>query len=58
MFMRDRFVILVGCVIAAVCLNVAAVETPSNFVDEPAKQVPVIYDVYVVVAGGGILSGR
>jgi len=51
---RSRFVILVGCVVAAVCLNGAAVETPSKFVAEPAKQVPVVYDVDVVVAGGGI----
>jgi len=42
--------------VMVICPNAAAVETPSAFVTEPAKRVPVIYDVDIVIAGGG-LSG-
>ena len=51
--MRNGFVILIICMVMVICLNAVAVANSSNFVTEPAKRVPVIYDVDVVVAGGG-----
>ena len=48
--MRNDFLISIICVVMVICLNAGAVETPSKFVTEPAKRVPVIYDVDIVIA--------
>ena len=52
--MRNGFVKSIICMVVVICLSAAAVANSSDFVTEPAKRVPVIYDVDVVVAGGGI----
>jgi len=52
--MRHRFVISIICIFMVVSLNAAAVANSSSFVTEPAKRVPVIYDVDIVIAGGGL----
>ena len=51
--MRSRFVSLIISLVLVICLSAVAVEKSSDSVTESAKQVPVVYDVVVVVAGVG-----